>query len=186
MFSLQKRGLLAPRRLKTLQGMANQVAIAFENARLYQNAKNSVAELQAIQRQYILNSWKPLSADEVLEYKVGDDYLIPDAPRLDIPIALRDEIIGQISLSADAEWSPEQRNLIEAVVTQAALALENARLVEESQSSAVREHLLAEITGKIWASPTTDGILQAAVRELGQAFDASEATIELKMDGNNA
>jgi hypothetical protein len=40
---------------------------------------------------------------------------------------------------------------------------------------------LAEITGKIWASSTLDGILQVAVRELGQALDASEATIELKV-----
>jgi GAF domain-containing protein len=179
-----KAGAFGPQEIETLQGMANQVAISFENARLYQNAKNSLEELQAIQRQYILEAWKPLSGDENLEYKVGDDYLDPDAPRIDVPIALRDEIIGQISLAGETEWTPEQRNMIEAVATQAALALENARLVEESQSSAVREHILAEITGKIWASTTMDGILQAAVRELGQALDAAEATIELNM-GNH-
>jgi GAF domain-containing protein len=104
-----------------------------------------------------------------------------DSPRLEIPISLRDEIIGKISLTSETEWTQDQQNLIEAVATQAALALENARLVEESQSSAVREHRLAEITGKIWASSTLDGILQVAVRELGQALDASEAIIELKV-----
>ncbi len=180
-----KAGAFGPQEIETLQGMANQVAIAFENARLYQNAKNNLGELQAIQRRYVLEAWKPLSGDEDLQYQVGDDYLLPDAPRLDVPIALRDEIIGQISLSSDTEWTSEQRNLIESVATQAALALENARLVEESQSTAVREHLLAEITGKIWASTTMDGILQAAVRELGQALDVSEATIELKMDNSD-
>jgi GAF domain-containing protein len=181
-----KAGAFGPQEIETLQGMANQVAIAFDNARLYQNAKNSLAESQAIQRQYILEAWKPLSRDKDLEYKIGDEDLPSDAPRLDIPIALRDEIIGQISLESESDWTPEQRNLIEAVATQAALALENARLVEESQSSAVREHLLAEITGRIWASTTMDGILQAAVRELGNALDASEATIELKMDNTDA
>jgi hypothetical protein len=45
--------------------------------------------------------------------------------------------------------------------------------------------MLAEITGKIWASTTMNGILQSAVSELGHALDASEATIELRMDDND-
>lgn len=180
-----KAGAFGQQEIETLQGMANQVAIAFENARLYQNAKISLEELQAIQRQYVIDSWKPLSEDKDLQYKVGDEDLPPEIPRLDIPIVLRDEIIGRINLASETDWTQEQRNLIEAVATQAALALENARLVEESQSSAVHEHMLAEITGKIWASTTMNGILQSAVSELGHAFDASEATIELRMDDND-
>jgi GAF domain-containing protein len=177
-----KTGAFGPQEIETLQGMANQVATALENARLYQTAQKNLLEMQAIQRQYVLESWKPLSNDESLQYIVGDEDLPSDSPMIEIPISLRDEVIGNISLTGDAEWTLEQRSLIEAVATQAALALENARLVEESQSSAGREHLLAEITGKIWSSSTLDGILQSAVRELGQALDASEATIELKVD----
>jgi hypothetical protein len=37
---------------------------------------------------------------------------------------------------------------------------------------------------KIWASNSIDSILQTAVRELGRALEASEATIELKIDEN--
>jgi GAF domain-containing protein len=177
-----KAGAFGPQEIETLQGMANQVATGLENARLYQTAQKNLLETQAIQRQYVLESWKPLSNDEDLQYTIGDEDLPSDSPHLEVPISLRDEIIGHISLTGDTEWTTEQRALIESVVTQAALALENARLVEESQSSAVHEHLLAEITGKIWASSTLDSILQAAVRELGQALDASEATIELKVE----
>ncbi len=171
--------------IETLQSMAHQVAIAFENARLFQEAQKRLTEMQAIQRQYVLDAWKPLAGNENLEYKIGDDDTRAGGSEVDFPLALRDEIIGQISLTSEVEWTPEQRNLIEAVATQAALALENARLVEESQSSAARERLLAEITGKVWASTTIDGILQTAVRELGRALDASEASIELKMDNSN-
>lgn len=180
-----KENAFGPQEIETLQSMANQVAIAFENASFFQNAQKSLEEMQAIQRQYILDAWRPLAGEEELQYKVGDEDLPPSTPQIEIPLALRDEIIGQISLAGEGEWTPEQRNLIEAVATQAALALENARLVEQSQSSAVREHMLAEITGKLWASTTLDGILQAAVRELGRALNATEATIELKMDGHN-
>ncbi len=171
-----------PQEIETLQGMANQVAVAFENARLFASAEKSLTEIQAIQRQYVLNSWKPLSNRNDMQYSVGDDEGLVNAQELQVPLTLRDEIIGAINLTGDIEWTPEQRGLVEAVATQAALALENARLVEESQSSAASEHLLAEITGKVWSSTTIDGILQTAIRELGQALDASEATIELKVD----
>lgn len=173
-----------PQEVDTLQSMANQVAIALENAHLFQNSRKSLDEMRTIQQQYVIDSWKPLVEHEQLEYKVGDEGLSSDTPKLQIPLTLREEIIGQINLTSDSEWTTEQRNLIEAVATQAALALENARLVDESQSSAARDRLLAEITGKIWSSTTIDGILQSAIRELGHALDATEATIELKVDDN--
>ena len=60
--------------------------------------------------------------------------------------------------------------------------MENARLLEESRQVALRERLTAEITGKVWSSPNTEFILQTAIKELGRALRADEATIELKMD----
>jgi GAF domain-containing protein len=174
-----------PQEIDTLQSMVSQVAIAFENARLFQSAQQNIEEMRSIQRQYVVNSWNPIAAGQELKYQVGDEDFRSETEDLNVPLTLRDEIIGQINLASDGEWTAEQKNLIEAVATQAALALENARLVEQSQSSASREHLLADITGKVWASTTVDGILQAAVRELGRAMDASEVSIELRMDGQN-
>ncbi len=174
-----------PQEIETLQGMATQVAIAFENARLFATSEKNLAEMQSLQRRYVLDSWRPLSNRSDMEYSVGDDERRASAQELQIPLTLRDEIIGAINLTGDIEWTPEQRNLVETVATQAALALENARLVDESQSSAAREHLIADITGKVWASTTMDSILQTAVRELGRALNASEAIIELKTDDRN-
>jgi GAF domain-containing protein len=85
-------------------------------------------------------------------------------------------------MATNEDWTPEQRNLIESIATQAALALENARLVEESQSAAAREKLANEITAKIWSSTSVDAILQTTIRELGRALEATEATIEIKVE----
>jgi len=175
-------GAFGPQDIDTLQGMANQVAIALENARLFQEARQSLGEMQAIQRQYLRGSWESLAQEQPLEYQLGDIDPAEEAHAIDVSLSLRDQIIGQISMAGDSEWTPEQRGLIEAVATQAALALENARLVEESQSTAAREHLVADITSKVWSSLTIDGILQTAVRELGRALNVSEAIIELKME----
>ncbi len=180
-----KAGAFGPQEIETLQGMASQFAVALENARLFDDAQKSIEEMEAVQRQYIANAWKPISANQNLEYRLGEDDPGLKPSQIEVPLSLREEIIGEIDLAGDTEWTPEQRSLIETVASQAALALENARLVEQSQAVAQREHQLAEITSKIWTATTIDGILQTAVRELGQALDLNEATIELKIGGDH-
>ena len=101
---------------------------------------------------------------------------------VEVPITLRDQIIGQLMLEGENNLSAEDKNWIQAIATQTALALENARLIAESQSIAMQEKFVTEITNKIWASTSTDGVLKTAVRELGQILDATEATIELSVE----
>lgn len=171
--------------IETLQGMANQVAIAYENARLFDASRRSLDEMGQVQRQNVRRAWSPEAVPGPLEYMVGDEQVPAGSPALQIDLSLRDQIIGQISLASETDWTPEQRNLVEAVATQAALALENARLLEASQSAAQREHVLADITAKVWAAESLDGILRTAVSELGHALEADEAFIELSLDKSN-
>ncbi len=168
----------------TYQNMANQVAIALENSRLFTEAQQSIYEMSATQQQYLQGVWLSLASEQKLEHTIGDHDSAGNQ-EIRIPLTLRDQVIGQINMSSLDEWTPEQKNLIESIAAQAALALENARLVEESQSVAMRERLVNEVTSKIWASTTIDSILQTTVRELGRALEAAEVDIEVSMDGNN-
>lgn len=160
----------------TYQNMANHVAIALENSRLFNEAQQSIREMSATQQQYLHGAWQSLTEEQNFEYTLGNDEL--PGQSIEVPLSLRDQIIGQINLSAE-NWSPEQKSLIEAIASQAALALENARLVEESQSVATRERLVNEVTAKIWSARTMDSILQTTVRELGRSLEAAEVNIEL-------
>lgn len=171
--------------IETLQGMANSVATALENARLFRETQRNLEELRLIQRENVVKTWSESAREKLgYEYSSTTEGLLSDAANsaMDVPLILRDQIIGQLHLDGQQEWTPEERNLVEAVATQAALAMENARLLDESQQMAARERLAAEITGKVWSSPNTDFILQTAIKELGRALSADEATIELKMD----
>lgn len=171
--------------VETLQGMANSVATALENARLFRETQNGLEELRLIQRENVVRTWSETGQEnQSYEYAANTEGLSPDAilSAIDVPLILREQIIGQLHLEGQQDWTPEERNLVEAVATQAALAMENARLLDESQKTALRERLAAEITGKVWSSPNTDFILQTAIKELGRALRADEATIELKMD----
>jgi len=168
--------------IETMQNMAGQVAIALENARLFQEAQQSISELRAIQKQYLFEGWSSIkSYNENLEYGVGENSDTA-GHTLESSINLRDQIFGQITIDGSEEWTPEQRLLVDAVATQAAIALENARLVSESRQIAMRERTLTEINSKIWSSPTIDNVLQTAIKELGKRLDAANATIELKLD----
>lgn len=168
--------------IETMQNMAGQVAIALENAHLFQEARQRIKEMRAIQQQYLLEGWSSLSLNkEELEYGIGESN-DANLQKIVAPINLRDQIIGQIALEGTSDWSTDQKNLIDAVAAQAAIALENARLVNESRQIAVRERMLAEISSKIWSSNTIEAVLQTAVRELGRRLDASSATIKLDLN----
>jgi GAF domain-containing protein/HAMP domain-containing protein len=171
--------------IETLQNMANQVAISLDNARLFQETRQRLNELRNLQKQYLREAWIDSSLPHgVISVKAGESQEGDEDRLVAFPIALRDQIIGELSLGTDESLSTEDRNWIQAVATQAALALENARLLEESQSAAIREKFVTEITNKIWASNSIDGVLQTTVKELGQILDATEATIEISIDEN--
>ncbi len=177
-----KEADFTPQVIETMQNMAGQVAIALENARLFQEAQQVIKEMRAVQQQYLMEGWQGFTKEnDDLEYAVGDD-IRENQKAIEVAISLRDQVMGQITLESNEEWTTEQRSLIDAVAKQAAIALENARLVSESRQAAGRERMLAEINSKIWSAATIDSILQTVVKELGRRLDASHATIELNVE----
>lgn len=169
--------------VETLQNMANQVAISLDNARLFQETRQRLNEMRNIQKQYLHEAWLESKLPQGgLSLVIGEKSENGEKNLIETPIILRDQIIGELRLEEDEPLSTEDKNWINAIVTQAALALENARLLEESQSAAMREKFVTEITNKVWASTSMDSVLQTTIRELGQILDATEATIEINVD----
>jgi GAF domain-containing protein/HAMP domain-containing protein len=104
---------------------------------------------------------------------------------LSVPIRVRGgHVVAVIETSkplSAGPWSREEIEVLEGVSEQLGVALENARLFEETQRSAQRERITADLSGKIWASTDIETILQTAVRELGTALSASEGSISLSL-----
>ena len=181
----QREADFNPDDISTLQGMTNQVAIAIENARLFKEMDETLEELKQANRQYVVTSWSQKLKGKKLDFETkafASSNNNAEVEEVEIGLNLRDQNIGYIRLQTENEWNQEDQSWVESLATQVAISLENARLIEESQESALRERLSASIVQKIWASNSIDSILQTAVRELGRALEASEATIELKVE----
>jgi GAF domain-containing protein len=106
------------------------------------------------------------------------------SPSLIAPITIRGEVIGVLNLaepqgatSQEKVWSEDEINMVKSVADQVGLALENARLIEQTQRRAEREHLVSEITSKMRASNDPKSILETAILELKRALRAKQAQV---------
>jgi GAF domain-containing protein len=110
---------------------------------------------------------------------------ILDKGLLALPIKIRDQVMGVVSLRKpeDGEdWTEEEIELMEDLVDQLGMALESARLYDDTQKRAERERLISDITSKVRASTNLDVILQTAVQQVAEALKAPKGSIVLRGD----
>lgn len=190
-----------------LTALANQVAAGINTTKLYNEAKTSLAESQAMIEQYVHLEWKnfnraveqtgfifdgrqvtPLNgqvrfAREKSIVQTGGLSLDKKSANVTVPIKLRGLTIGILEVrpkKGKREWTEDELSLLEAAADRAAFALENARLVNGAQRRASRERAIGEIANKIGAVSDRNTILQTAVEELGRRIGNAEVTIELE------
>ena len=101
---------------------------------------------------------------------------------LALPIRLGGQTIGVLDFYQEGqtrEWTDDEKALVEALADQIALALDNARLIEQTERRAYREQLTGELASKIHGAGDVRSILAVAAEELGQALGVSRALIRL-------
>ena len=190
-----------------LTTLADQVSIAIENARLFGEARNALAESKSVLEKYTRQDWSnfvnqvkltgfvfdgkqvaPLDNQTKREHiktaiKTGSLSLERASATVAVPIKLRGQTIGVLDVRSKKgarEWTQDEITMLEAAAERAALALENARLVESAQRRASRERAIGEISARIGAVSDMESILQTAVEELGRKIGgAAEVIIEL-------
>jgi GAF domain-containing protein len=171
--------------LRLYQAMASQAAIAFENRRLFASSEARLHELSELYRSVTGKAWGTFlqAQPTTTEYEFSQVESVGDVDNVwRIPLKVRGQDIGLVELESDRQtWSEQERALVEAVVTQTALALDGARLFEQTQRLAGRERLINEITGRIRASTGVPGILQTAARELATAMNVPHAVARISL-----
>jgi GAF domain-containing protein len=179
--------------ISVLSTLANLVAVAIENARSYGQLNLALSELQNTYSRFTGQEWAKFTTDiqntgfrysglEVESISSGDSPSI-EGESIQVPIKLRGQVLGHLSVrskSPDQRWSEDETILTQAAADRVALALENARLLQNAQKRAAKEHKIGEITNKISSSTNLDNILLTAIVELGQAITDSEVIIQFE------
>jgi GAF domain-containing protein len=98
------------------------------------------------------------------------------------PVMVQDIPIGQMQihgLDPSRALTESELAMIEAVIDQVAQTAENLRLFDETRRRAGREQTIREITEKMRAASSLEGLVKTTAEELGRRFSAQFALVEL-------
>ena len=96
-----------------------------------------------------------------------------------LPVKLRGQTIGVVSLKLKEGYDSNTISVIEAAIERLASAMESARLYEEARLRADREQSISRVTTAISASAGYEQILQTTVREIGNILGDTEVAIQI-------
>jgi GAF domain-containing protein/HAMP domain-containing protein len=191
--------------ISTLQTVADQVAVAITNARLFQQAEEALEVEQRVRGELTREAWRELvhehpdlgflsdaqgttaagdmwDAETLTAVQTGEATLgAGDVKSLAVPVKTRGQVVGVIDahLPDDAaEWTLEQRELLETLAEQLGIALESAQLYLDAQRRAAREQATREITDRMRGAIDMDELLQTTIRETASVLGASRAFVQ--------
>ena len=195
--------------VETFSVLADQVSVAIQNTRSLEQARRALRELETASRRATGETWDRLAAimqtkgyryDGIKPQPLKETSVPVESKdaTLSIPVKLRESIIGRLKLKAgdpSKKWSDDELAIIESTAERMAIALENARLLEDAQKRASHEAFLSGMTTKLSTSFKLDSVLRDTVEELGHTLKGSKVTFQLinpsapqsvEKDSNNA
>jgi len=194
--------------INILTTLADQVSIAIQNAKQYEETRKALAESDLLSRQFVQTGWQQFTKSQKLvgirhsgaratllyrkngkgksENDLNWDQAMTESRgmSLSLPVKLRGEVIGSVDVRApgNRKWEQDELDIVTAIIERAALAMENARLLAESQKRAAKERTIGEISTKISAQSDIDELLKAAAQELGRVMPGTDVVIQLESD----
>lgn len=191
--------------IAVLQVLADQVATAINNARLFRQVEESVEAERRAYGDLTGEAWADLlrtrgelcfASDRQTTAPAGEAWAPhmttaiqsgqivsgEDATTVAIPIKLRGRVIGVIDgkkPDGRGDWTEEELSMMQTFVEQSAVALEAARLYQDSLRRATQERLMGEVTARMRETLDMDTVLRTAIREMGEALGLAEVEVRL-------
>ena len=177
--------------VQPLQALSGQIGSALYSQRLAQETQDTLKQLDQLNRRLTGEAWTQYArttSGSIRQTDAAPDLTLDEASRsnvtyLNAPITLRNAVIGNLRLEdPDRVWAPEDQVLLETIADELSIAVENTRLLEETERRAQRERLVAEVSSRMFASNDLESIIQIAGQELGRVLRVDRA--EIKIDPN--
>jgi PAS domain S-box-containing protein len=187
--------------IEILQVLADQIALAIDNTRLLDESRQALRELENTYRSMVASAWRERLTDRPLAFQLDHSLVRPiqretsayafatgsgSGKTMELPLELRGQKLGVLRLKRppDAgDWRPEEQFLLKELASQITLALENARLLEQTAERAAREQLINQLTSSISRSLDLESLLQTTARELAQLPQVTEVSVHVAAPG---
>jgi GAF domain-containing protein len=188
-----------------LRVLAGTLAVAIDNVRLFEEMQETLTRLERYQQEDAISAWRQAlsrrsmsvgysySAGQVQkgqdilssngldsgENRVNQEETEDGNHRLIASVYVSGRHLGALTFERPNRWSDDSIRLVKSVVEQLDLALNNARLLEQTRLQATQEAARGEIVGRMRALTSTDAILRSAAEELGRALQVERSRIQL-------
>ncbi|MBN1660440.1 MAG: GAF domain-containing protein, partial [Anaerolineae bacterium] len=99
---------------------------------------------------------------------------------------VRDAVVGALGFrkrAGEGEWTDEEQQVLMGLTAQLEVALESARLYQDTQRRAAQEQLIGEVTARMRESLDTDTVLRTAISEMGEALELFDVEVWLGAEG---
>lgn len=125
--------------VRIFEVLANQLAIAVSNTRQLEETNRQMTRVQELNRRLTRQAWDEFLAEEpeLVSYMTQADPAEAAPGSIKTPIAVQGEIIGTLETTPedDTPLTDDEIALVQAVAERVSLAVENARLVTQTQHS---------------------------------------------------
>jgi GAF domain-containing protein/HAMP domain-containing protein len=196
--------------IAVIQLVADQIAVAIQNARLFAEAQTALEAERRAYGQVSADAWGRLARSQSnLGYcsdeqgiSLAGDRLSPEMDdvlrtgriklgqdgkkTLAAPVVVREQVVGIIDAQkpdGTREWTAEEIEMLTALSDQLGVALERARLYEDTQRRAARERLTSEATARMRETLDVEMVLKTAVDEISKALGLAALDLRLGIEG---
>lgn len=192
----------------TFQTMADQIAVAIDNARLFEEVQRTLETSKLAYGELSRKAWLERISARPLQVVRNDQgvsvvglqghtaRVSPDKNpesqthtgngAIHVPITVRGSVIGYLHAQKPQDyshWNDEEREMLLTLTEQLGIALESARLFEDTLTRAERERLIGQIANRVRETLDIETVLKTAVVEMQSAMDLHE--VEVHMSPNN-
>ncbi len=178
--------------ITVLQAMADNIALALENIRLYEQSQENLEETRRIFGEFSQRAWHEAQEKNLLSsyrYFGGAVTRLADQDqpevvenKVSIPIEVRGVNLGAIEISKGEDgssWTDDELQLLRTLSDQLGIALDSARLFNESQLRATTEFTIGQINSQLWETMDINSILRTTAQNLRETLSLPELTIRM-------
>jgi GAF domain-containing protein len=197
--------------VRTLEGIASELAVSIENTRLQREMQDQLDRMQRSRQMEVREAWalvgrsgaaptihlnpsgELVPADEthfqIIEEVIEKSVTVisDDGNEVGVPIQVRGEVIATLSAkhpNPGEIWSEEDVALIEAIASQTAQSLESARQRDDEQRRVTELEVLNRVSQAVSQMLRLDTLYRIVHRQINQVLGKTEMSIAL-FDGQS-